>query len=36
MDRLAGAPEALGFVRELNGITPPAGAFDAVCASTAS
>jgi sugar phosphate isomerase/epimerase len=29
MDRLAGAPEALAFVRELNAITPPAAAFDA-------
>ena len=24
MDRLIGAPEALAFVRKLNGITPPA------------
>ena len=29
MDRLQGAPEALGFVRKLNAITPPAAAFDA-------
>ena len=32
MDRLAGAPEALGFVRALNGITPPSAAFDAAFA----
>ncbi|MFI0419503.1 sugar phosphate isomerase/epimerase family protein [Spongiactinospora sp. 9N601] len=30
MDRLMGAPEALAFVRELNAITPPRAAFDAV------
>ncbi|MEU8896091.1 sugar phosphate isomerase/epimerase family protein [Nocardia sp. NPDC048505] len=29
MDRLAGAPEALAFVRRLNALTPPAAAFDA-------
>jgi hypothetical protein len=29
MDRLAGAPEAIEFVRKLNAITPPAAAFDA-------
>ncbi|WP_433598174.1 sugar phosphate isomerase/epimerase family protein [Nocardia sp. CA-135953] len=29
MDRLAGAPEALAFVRGYNAITPPATAFDA-------
>ncbi len=29
MDRLAGAPEALSFIRELNAITPPTAAFDA-------
>ena len=29
MDRLAGAPEALRFIRGLNAITPPAASFDA-------
>ncbi|MFB8275419.1 sugar phosphate isomerase/epimerase family protein [Nocardia colli] len=29
MDRLAGAPEALTFIRGLNAITPPAASFDA-------
>ncbi len=29
MDRLQGAPEALEFVRALNAMTPPEGAFDA-------
>ncbi len=29
MDRLAGAPEALEFVRHLNDLTPPTAAFDA-------
>jgi len=29
MDRLVGAPEALGIVRKLNAIQPPAAAFDA-------
>ncbi|MFF3225733.1 sugar phosphate isomerase/epimerase family protein [Nocardia suismassiliense] len=29
MDRLAGAPEALAFVRRLNAITPPSTSFDA-------
>ena len=29
MDRLAGAPEALHFIRGLNAITPPAASFDA-------
>jgi len=33
MDRLAGAPEALGFIRNLNGITPPSAAFDAAFAT---
>ncbi|MGD7787954.1 sugar phosphate isomerase/epimerase family protein [Propionibacteriaceae bacterium Y1700] len=34
MDRLAGAPEALDFVRGLNGITPPTAAFDAAFAQS--
>jgi len=29
MDRLAGAPEALSYIRRLNAITPPADSFDA-------
>jgi sugar phosphate isomerase/epimerase len=29
MDRLAGAPEALEFIRRQNALTPPAAAFDA-------
>lgn len=29
MDRLLGAPEALGFVRRLNDIRPPEASFDA-------
>lgn len=29
MDRLDGAPEALGFIREMNALRPPADAFDA-------
>ncbi|SFJ68990.1 Sugar phosphate isomerase/epimerase [Streptosporangium canum] len=33
MDRLAGAPEALGVIRELNAITPPAAAFDSAFSS---
>lgn len=33
MDRLAGAPEALGFIRRLNAIEPPAAAFDAAFSS---
>jgi sugar phosphate isomerase/epimerase len=33
MDRLDGAPEALEFVRKLNGITPPTAAFDAAFAT---
>jgi len=33
MDRLEGAPEALGFIRNLNGITPPTAAFDAAFAT---
>ena len=33
MDRLLGAPEALGFVRRLAGIAPPAAAFDAAFSS---
>ncbi|WP_375433177.1 sugar phosphate isomerase/epimerase family protein [uncultured Friedmanniella sp.] len=33
MDRLAGAPEALAFIRGLNGITPPTAAFDAAFAT---
>lgn len=32
MDRLAGAPEALEFVRALNGLIPPQSAFDAAFA----
>lgn len=35
MDRLAGAPEALGFIRRLNAIEPPAAAFDAAFSSGA-
>ena len=33
MDRLAGAPEALGFIRGLNGLVPPTASFDAAFAS---
>jgi sugar phosphate isomerase/epimerase len=33
MDRLMGAPEALGFVRGLNAIEPPAASFDAAFSS---
>ncbi|MFI6801988.1 sugar phosphate isomerase/epimerase family protein [Streptosporangium canum] len=33
MDRLAGAPEALGVIRGLNAITPPAAAFDSAFSS---
>ena len=33
MDRLLGAPEALGFVRRLAGIELPAAAFDAAFSS---
>jgi hypothetical protein len=33
MDRLAGAPEALEFIRRLNAITPPAASFDAAFAT---
>ena len=33
MDRLLGAPEALGSVRRLAGIEPPAAAFDAAFSS---
>ncbi|WP_152362816.1 sugar phosphate isomerase/epimerase family protein [Microlunatus speluncae] len=33
MDRLAGAPEALTFIRGLNAITPPTAAFDAAFTS---
>mgnify|MGYP003451535885 CR=1 FL=1 len=33
MDRLIGAPEALGFVRNLATIEPPAAAFDAAFSS---
>ena len=33
MDRLDGAPEALDFIRGLNGITPPSAAFDAAFAT---
>ncbi|MFG1754002.1 sugar phosphate isomerase/epimerase family protein [Streptosporangium sandarakinum] len=33
MDRLAGAPDALAFIRALNAITPPAAAFDAAFAT---
>jgi sugar phosphate isomerase/epimerase len=34
MDRLAGAPDALAFIRRLTGIEPPAASFDAAFAST--
>jgi hypothetical protein len=33
MDRLDGAPEALGFIRKLNAITTPTAAFDAAFAT---
>jgi len=33
MDRLAGAPEALAYIRNLNGITPPETSFDAAFAT---
>ena len=33
MDRLAGAPEALDFIRRMNAITPPATSFDAAFAT---
>ena len=33
MDRLDGAPEALGIIRKLNAITPPSSAFDAAFSS---
>jgi hypothetical protein len=33
MDRLDGAPEALGFIRKLNAITQPTAAFDAAFAT---
>ena len=33
MDRLAGAPEALEFIRRMNAITPPAASFDAAFAT---
>ncbi|MGW4641530.1 sugar phosphate isomerase/epimerase, partial [Sphaerisporangium sp. NPDC004334] len=33
MDRLAGAPEALAYVKALNAITPPTAAFDAAFSS---
>jgi sugar phosphate isomerase/epimerase len=33
MDRLDGAPEALGVIRKLNAITPPSSAFDAAFSS---
>ncbi|MGD7706910.1 sugar phosphate isomerase/epimerase family protein [Microlunatus sp. Y2014] len=29
MDRLHGAPEALGYIRDMNALTPPSAAFDA-------
>ena len=29
MDRLAGAPDALAFIRRMNAIVPPASSFDA-------
>ena len=35
MDRLDGAPEALGLIRKLNAITPPTAAFDAAFATKA-
>jgi len=35
MERLDGAPEALGFIRNLNGITPPEASFDAAFATKA-
>ncbi|MCT9934665.1 sugar phosphate isomerase/epimerase [Planotetraspora sp. A-T 1434] len=34
MDRLAGAPEALAYIRRLNAITPPAASFDAAFSSS--
>ncbi|NUT43309.1 MAG: sugar phosphate isomerase/epimerase, partial [Thermoactinospora sp.] len=34
MDRLDGAREALGYIRTLNAITPPATAFDAAFSTT--
>jgi hypothetical protein len=34
MDRLAGAPEALEFVRGMNALTPPTASFDAAFASS--
>lgn len=33
MDRLAGAPEALAFIRGLNSLTPPSAAFDTAFSS---
>jgi hypothetical protein len=33
MDRLDGAPEALGFIRGMNAITPSAASFDAAFAT---
>ena len=33
MDRLAGAPEALEFIRRMNAITPPTASFDAAFAT---
>jgi len=33
MDRLAGAPEALEFIRRQNALTPPEAAFDAAFAT---
>jgi sugar phosphate isomerase/epimerase len=33
MDRLDGAPEALGFIRTMNAITQPTAAFDAAFAT---
>ena len=33
MDRLAGAPEALDYIRRMNAITPPTASFDAAFAT---
>jgi hypothetical protein len=33
MDRLDGAPEALDFIRSMNGIRPSASSFDAAFAT---
>ena len=34
MDRMVGAPDALGFVRKLTRIEPPAASFDAAFAQS--